>query len=318
MAQHDSSYKQLFSHPEMVEDLLTGFIHEDWVQQLDFSTLETVKSSFITADLREREDDIIWRVRWGEEWLYVYLLIEFQSSVNKFMVVRMMNYVSLLYQDLIKQNLLTAKGKLPPVFPIVLYNGEKRWQAAQNISELIEDIGGGMEKYCPSARYLLLDQGAILEKADLPDELHNLAAALFRLEHSRTETDLLAVLSNLVQWLNTPDKESVRRAFTSWMVRVLLPHHFPDVEAPQLQELYEVKDMLSERVKVWEQRWLEQGIEQGLEQGLEQGIEKGRRETQEALAINLMTNMDVDDAMIAKLTGLSVEAVRVLRTRQGH
>ncbi len=44
MAEHDASYKLLFSHREMVVDLIRGFVHEDWVKDLDFSTLERVRS----------------------------------------------------------------------------------------------------------------------------------------------------------------------------------------------------------------------------------------------------------------------------------
>lgn len=102
MNDHDHSYKNLFSYPRMVEDLLRGFVREEWVQHLDFSTLERVGSSYVTEDLREREDDTIWRLRWGEEWLYVYLLLEFQSTIDRFMAVRVMVYLGLLYQDLIK------------------------------------------------------------------------------------------------------------------------------------------------------------------------------------------------------------------------
>lgn len=89
---HDHSYKLLFSHAEMVADLLTGFIREDWVRELDLATLEKVGGSYVTDDLREREDDVIWRVRWGSEWLYVYLLLEFQSTIDRFMAVRMLVY----------------------------------------------------------------------------------------------------------------------------------------------------------------------------------------------------------------------------------
>jgi len=77
---HDHSYKLLFSHPEMVADLLRGFVLEDWVKDLDFATLERVSGGYVADDLRERGDDIVWRVRFGREWLYVYLLIEFQSA----------------------------------------------------------------------------------------------------------------------------------------------------------------------------------------------------------------------------------------------
>jgi hypothetical protein len=43
MPDYDHSYKLLFSHPEMVSDLLRGFVHEDWVAQVDFATLERFK-----------------------------------------------------------------------------------------------------------------------------------------------------------------------------------------------------------------------------------------------------------------------------------
>ncbi|MCG5525885.1 Rpn family recombination-promoting nuclease/putative transposase [Ectothiorhodospira haloalkaliphila] len=112
MTHHDNSYKLLFSHPRMVRDLLTGFVKEAWVEQLDFTSLEKVSGSYVTDELRDREDDIIWRIRWGKDWLYVYLLLEFQSSVDRFMAVRIMSYVGLLYQDLIRQNKLTPSGKL--------------------------------------------------------------------------------------------------------------------------------------------------------------------------------------------------------------
>jgi hypothetical protein len=55
----------------------------------------------------EREDDMIWRLRWGGRWLYVYLLLEFQSSVDRFMAVQLLTYIGLLYQD------LAAAGEIP-------------------------------------------------------------------------------------------------------------------------------------------------------------------------------------------------------------
>jgi predicted transposase YdaD len=63
MSPHDNAYKHVFSHPRAVADLLRGFVHEDWVAQLDYTTLEKVSGSYVTDDLRDREDDIIWRIR---------------------------------------------------------------------------------------------------------------------------------------------------------------------------------------------------------------------------------------------------------------
>ena len=54
MTPHDNAYKHIFSHPTMVEDLLRGFVHEEWVQQLDFGTLEKASGSYVSDDLRDR------------------------------------------------------------------------------------------------------------------------------------------------------------------------------------------------------------------------------------------------------------------------
>src|SRR4051794_13728831 len=92
---HDHSYKLLFAHSKMMRDLLEAFVTGDWVKDADFTTLERVNGSYIADDLRARADDIIWRVRCGEH--TVYLLVEFQSSNDRFMAVRVLTYVGLLY-----------------------------------------------------------------------------------------------------------------------------------------------------------------------------------------------------------------------------
>ena len=50
--------------------------------------LKRVSGSYVSGDLRERADDIIWRVRWRDRWSYVYLLLEFQSAVDSFIALR--------------------------------------------------------------------------------------------------------------------------------------------------------------------------------------------------------------------------------------
>ncbi|MEE8584896.1 MAG: hypothetical protein V3T83_08595 [Acidobacteriota bacterium] len=48
----------------------------------------------------------IWRLRWKGEWLYV--ILEFPSTVEHFMAVRMAaDARQLLYQELIRQGMLT-------------------------------------------------------------------------------------------------------------------------------------------------------------------------------------------------------------------
>jgi len=131
------------------------------------------------------------RVRWGDDWLYVYLLMEFQSTVDPWMVVRIMTYLGLLYHDLIKGKQLTTGGKLSPVFPVVLYNGNHKWMAATDISQLVVDVPGGLSRYRPQLQYLLL---AERDYSDVElGELKNLVAALFSLGNSHNPESLAFV-----------------------------------------------------------------------------------------------------------------------------
>ena len=270
---HDHSYKLLFSHREMVADLLQGFVSADWVRAVDFATLERVHSSHISTDLRERDDDILWRVRWQHSWLYVYLLLEFQSTVDTYMAVRIQTYVGLLYEGLMRSGQLTPGGRLPPVVPIVLYNGRGTWTAALDVAELIDAMPGGLVAYRSRQPYVLIDEARLSARALAAGQ--NLAAALFRLEQSRTPADVQGVLAALVAWLQDPAHESVRRAFTVWLKRVLLPGRLPTVSIPEVQDLAEMHSMLAERVMEWTQQWKEEGLQQGLQEGLQQGLQAG-------------------------------------------
>ncbi|MBV5323557.1 Rpn family recombination-promoting nuclease/putative transposase, partial [bacterium] len=265
MPSHDSSYKQLFSHPRMVQELLCSFVHEPWVAQLDFSSLEKVSGSFVSDDLRDREDDVIWKVRIGESWIYLYILLEFQSTVDRFMAVRLLTYTGLLYQDLLKSGQIKGKQKLPPVFPLVLYNGHKRWHAATDLTHLVDRMPVGLEQYQPRYRYLVLDEGSY--GATELEELRNLVAALFQLEHSRDPETLQRIVGCLADWLGADESETLRRSFIHWLKRVFLPERLPELDHESIEELVEVEIMLEQRVKQWKKEWKAEGLAEGKLEG---------------------------------------------------
>jgi predicted transposase YdaD len=100
----------------MMRELLRDFVDEGWIERLDFATLERVNASYVSRTLKNREGDLVWRLRLREGGtVYVYVLLELQSDVQRFMAVRLMVYLGLLYQDLIDRGELLESDKLPPV-----------------------------------------------------------------------------------------------------------------------------------------------------------------------------------------------------------
>jgi len=289
MGTKDSSYEKLFSHPEMVCDLLVGFVKEPWVKLLDFSTLQPYKSSFVSDRLRKRLSDVVWRVRMRDEWLYVFIVLEFQSKPDRFMALRVLAYVALLYQDIIRKDRDFRLGnqKLPPVLPIVLFNGSEAWNASLEIADLIQKVPGGLEAYLPSFRYLLIDEKEHSHAGGKAQK--NLVEALFQLENTREPRSVQRVVIRLMKWLRDPDQAELCRSFATWFNEVFVPRQENPERIPVFQDLQEVDSMLQETVQKWykdaqrkgekkgEKRGEKIGEKIGEKRGEKRGEEKGRK-----------------------------------------
>ena len=166
-------------------------------------------------------------------------------------------------------------------------------------------------------RYLLIDEGRLRE-SDLALE-RNLAVALFKLERSRTPKDLENAIALLIEWLGDTHAQTMalRRAFSTWIRRVILPHRFPGIAFGAVEELQEVKDMLAERVmewtKEWEQQGLEKGLERGLERGLEQGLEQGLERGLHQGSLQ-STRDDILDVLLTRFDSAPQDIIDVLQT----
>ncbi len=250
---------------------MRDFVSADFIDDLDFSTLERCGGSYVTDDLRERHDDIVWRVGWKKgSWCYVVLLLEFQSTPNPWMALRMLSYTVLLLLDLIKSGALPENEGLPPVFPIVIYNGGREWKAPQDVAKLFAPMPEGLKAYCPRHRYFLLDEsrvsGAELEKSK------GLVAQLLRLERARDPEQVRRIVRELIDRLHDPEYQFLRRAFTVWLGRVVLRRSGMTEEVSEFQDLREIDAMLEERAAQWKDEYIRQGVLMGEARGRAEGI----------------------------------------------
>lgn len=284
---HDHAYQGIFSHPQMVQDLLHGFVHEAWVAELDFASLERVNARHLSDRLHAREGDLIWRLKLRREWLYVYLLLEFQSRDDRWMALRVLVYVGLLYQGLIRGRQLDRGERLPAVFPIVIYNGRKPRRAARDMVELVEPLPAGLQQYRPSQRYFLLDERRVMGEG--PAGSDNLVRALIGLERTTDLSQLHALVSVLGRRLAAAEHESLRRALTAWLNQVVVRRVAPSDNPPQFRDLHEVNTMLEETVDGWVRKWKREGRREGLQEGRQEGMREGLHEGRIELLERLLT-----------------------------
>jgi predicted transposase YdaD len=105
MPDHDAVYHRLFSHPGMVAQLLREFVAEPWVGELDLDQMERVNAKFHSDGNERRDSDVIWRIPLNGD-AYLLLMLEFQSTPDHWMALRVMVYAGLLWQHLVKEKLL--------------------------------------------------------------------------------------------------------------------------------------------------------------------------------------------------------------------
>ncbi len=265
MSDHDALYHRLFSHPLMVEQIIREFVPEAMSAGLDFSRMERVSTKFHDRNSKRREGDVIWWISTnGGEEIYLYVLCEFQSSIDWWMPVRTQVYEGLLWQHVIAEKKLKAGDRLPPVLMLVLYNGECRWSAPTDITHLIAlPPDSPLWPWQPQVRYHLLDMGAVPDNDLAPRD--SLAALLFRLEHPHEPEELAGLIDDVVGWFRRhPGYEGLRNLFTE-LVRQAIEGYEASVVVPG--ELMEMRSMLANLGETWKKRWKAEGLAEGLAEG---------------------------------------------------
>ncbi len=335
MASCDSAYKYLFSNPAILCKLIHAFVEEDFSAKIQPDSLCKLDPSHLSATLQQRESDLLYEVRLDSQdnqdnqdsqTAYLYILLEFQSTAPKHMAIRLLSYISLFYERLIKEG-KNSKGKLPPVFPLVLYNGDRPWNAPRSTSELISS-NEIPAKYLPHFQYALIDEKRI------PDEkihkLHNLISAVICAEKYGRPGEWEAQIPQIIEFLRDEPGPEIT-IFRRW-IALLFGEGMNESEYNQITAPEEVQKMLAtlaedlkaegrqegEKLgmqKGWEEgeklgmrKGREEGREEGEKLGMRKGREEGRRE-----AARKMKESGLSIEQIARFTGLSHREITGLR-----
>ena len=100
---YDAAWKLLFSFPVMLHDLLAGFVPREWTETLDLSQSKDRSGSQVSNGLLQRHQDAVWEVPFADRTGSVLVALEFQSTVDPTMAVRMLVYTALHYQGRLRK-----------------------------------------------------------------------------------------------------------------------------------------------------------------------------------------------------------------------
>ncbi|MBN1649271.1 MAG: Rpn family recombination-promoting nuclease/putative transposase [Spirochaetales bacterium] len=252
---HDKRCKRIFSNPYFLQKLL--------------------------------ESDLIYSVHFGNSPVYIFLLIEFQSTVDKMMPVRFLRYITELYETFHGK---TESGKLPAVFPVLLYSGDPKWTAATEIRSIIEKTIP--DKCIPCFSYYPVLENEISKNSLL--EIKNVVSAIFYVENSRPE-NLEPEMDRIIEIINKK-QPNVLIEFVNWFNNYLSSLSGlaeKDTISLKIEDVTEVRPMLATKMQAYNKKLIKQGIEQ-----------------EKRVIILNMDNQGFPVEKIAEITDITVNEVR--------
>lgn len=301
---HDKSYKDLYSKKEIAVDLFKSLVDKEWTKYLIPENLTLVNKSYITADYEELESDIVYKANLNNTEVYFYILLEFQSTVDYRMPLRLLFYMC----EILREHAVNARHKkydknikIPAVIPIVLYNGEEKWVVPKEFRKMIyneEIFGSNILNFTYDVFDISNDEKFNKENLVISK---NVTSAIFLLDQKVDALEFLERIKVIALYFNSLS-ESEFKAIKNWIkntvVKELADSAIKILEADKM----EVELMVARNAFI-----LEEMRDKAKEEGKSEGIKEGIKE----VAIKLLDILD--DETISEKTGLDIEKVKELR-----
>jgi len=293
---HDLFARYTFGHPERAAAELRAVLPAHVVSEVDWSSLRREPVSVVDPELRETESDLLFtaRLRSGQP-LLLYLLLEHQSSVDRWMALRMLRYVVRQLERWRQEN--SGSRVLPLIVPLVMYHGPNgTWTAPRRVEDLFELPEGEAERQrwralVPRFEYLLDDLTAEREEALSARPGPPLARlAWLVLRYGRTG-ELARKLPDWVALFAQVQAGPEGAEHLVVVIRYLLWTEDKDVHAAARQVLHSLVD--EQRAEELMGTWAEEMIERGVQKGLEKGL---AREREHILRLLTARGVHVDEA----------------------
>lgn len=311
MGEKDASFRRMLGDKECFVRFLRRFLRSDMppvvkamIDSKDFSLDDIILENvtFIPPDLREQRSDVVYRIRRGRFEAYVYILIEHQSSVDFLMPYRMLSYMVQLWAKSVEAAGERARRKsflLPPIMPVVFYDGERSWTAAKRFPEKVRR-SESFHGYIPDFAYRLialrdLSSEGLLEPADA-------LGALLYLVHPFKSESFFEVADRIRLFLRLFPEEEME----------VLGRHF----GVYLQMLAEKEAIDPERIPedLLKGKGVEEMltyVEKEMRRCAQEGREEGRMEGREEVAVRLL-ELGMTISLVSETTKVSEERIREL------
>ncbi len=284
---HDAFFKQMFSEPGNAAGELRAVLPERVAAHIDLDSLELEYASAVGDWLRQRHGDLIYSARTKDDRpIFLWFLLEHQSTVNPLMAWDVLQKVVSVMTDWVKKN--PNPKHLPALLSFVLYNGDEPWTAPTSMGELLDlsaDARRDLGEYLLSYGYALDD----LQKTSVEIIDARVLAPITRLVllamkpggPDRMLARLRSHHADLRVVLHAPGGKDALETVLYYLWSTndeLTPERLTEELKPVVGR--EIEDPMQTVAQRIEQRGFDKGRVKGRDEGRDEGRKEGRREGQ--------------------------------------
>ncbi len=264
---HDKLFKEAFSRREMAVDFFKNYLPTVVSARLDWESLHLEPGSFTDEALRGSESDLLYTVQIDKQPTLLYCLFEHQSHPDAWMPLRLLRYILGIWEQFRKQS--PKATKLPPILPIILYQGGDTWTCDASLSSLI-DIPDGLEIYQPVFQHLLVDLNQV--ESEKIQGAPNLCTILLALKTSRKQTNKdLELLIRLLAAIIHNDHALIRTV----MLYLYQVDNTTDINEYINQAEVHNQTGLKEEIMTIAETLRKEGMQQGKIEGKQEALQEG-------------------------------------------
>lgn len=134
---HDHFFRYAFAQVDHARDMLRLLVGEQAARLFDWSTLKLEPGSYIDERLSASMSDLLFSLRFRDSQHrgLVYLVWDHQRDPHVYMPLRMLNYSGRALRDYTRSR-GAIHGYLPPIIPILIYQGPGSWPGPIRLSDL--------------------------------------------------------------------------------------------------------------------------------------------------------------------------------------
>ncbi len=258
---HDCFFRENFGRPAIARDFLRHALPAAILAEVDLTTLTIAKDTYVSQELRQVYSDLVYTVRYREGELYIYLLFEHKSRSEHWVLLQLLRYIVAGGDEYRKQH--PKARHLPPVYPLVLYHGQKQWRVPARLHDLVAPLSEELAPYVPQFRYALHDISPRSHTEIKGEVLTRLVQLALRHIYSDQPLERLRELLALIeQVIDQPTALEILESLLHYYVQGTRRLDEQDVRA-LLQNTRSGESIM--------QTFIDKYIEQGLQQGERRG-----------------------------------------------